>query len=104
MNLVNQLQESLQSHNLITILLRPVPTRSISSRSMAKVGRLESEILNMFNTGSRPTIPKSVVESADSGIELADSTVELADSTTDSAANPLKSGLWVRALTCKLSY
>ena len=97
MNLVNQLQESLQSHYLITILLRPVPTRSISSRSTAKVGQLESEILNMFNTGSRPTITKSMVESADSGIESANSNAA-------SAANPLKSGLWLLALTCKLSY
>ena len=30
----------------------------------------------MFNTGSRPTITKSVVESADSGIESADSTAD----------------------------
>ena len=37
----------------------------------------------MFDTGSRPTITKSVVESTDSGIELA-------DSNADSAANPLK--------------
>ena len=40
---------------------------------------------------SRPTIVKSVVESADSGIELA-------DSTADSATNPLRIGLWVLAL------
>ena len=39
---------------------------------------------------SRPTIVKSVVESADSGIELA-------DSTTNAAANSLKIGLWKRA-------
>ena len=38
------------------------------------------------------TFVKSVVESADSGIESA-------DSTADSAANPLKIGLWVRAFT-----
>ena len=37
---------------------------------------------------SRPTIVKSVVESADSGIESA-------DSTADSATNPLRIGLWV---------
>ena len=37
----------------------------------------------MFNTGSRPTITKSVVELANSGIESA-------DSTADSAATPLK--------------
>ena len=46
----------------------------------------------MFNTGSRPTTTKSVVESADSGIESA-------DSSANSAENPLKIGLWVRAFT-----
>ena len=50
----------------------------------------------MFNTGSRPTITKSVVESADSGIESA-------NSTADSAANPLKIGLWVWALKVKIA-
>ena len=44
----------------------------------------------MFDMDSQPTIVKSVVESANSGIESA-------DSTTDSAANPLRIGLWVRA-------
>ena len=44
----------------------------------------------MFDIDSGPTIIKSVVESADSGIESA-------DSTTDYAQNPLKIGLWVRA-------
>ena len=39
---------------------------------------------------SRPTIEKSVVESADSGIEST-------DSTADYASNPLRIGLWVRA-------
>ena len=64
---------------------------------MAIVGLLESadlicvEILNMFNTGHRPTITISVVESANSGLESADST---ANSTTD----PAKVGVWVRAL------
>ena len=58
----------------------------------AIVGRLELadwigvEILNMFTTGSRPTITKTVVESADSGLESA-------DSTTNSAADPVKTGL-----------
>ena len=42
----------------------------------------------MFDMDSRPTIVKSVVESADSGIESA-------DSTADSAINPLRIGLWV---------
>ena len=46
----------------------------------------------MFNRGSQSTITESVVESVDSGIESA-------DSTADSAANPLKIGLWVRALS-----
>ena len=46
----------------------------------------------MFNMESRLTATESVVESADSGIESA-------DSTADSAANPLKIGLWVRALS-----
>ena len=47
---------------------RPIPTRPICSLPKAIVGRLESadwmgvEILNMFNTGSRLTITKSVVE------------------------------------------
>ena len=44
----------------------------------------------MFDMESRPTIVKSVVESADSGIESA-------DPTTDSAIIPLKIGLWVWA-------
>ena len=44
----------------------------------------------MFDMESRPTIVKSVVESADSGIELA-------DSTADSATIPLKIGLWIWA-------
>ena len=42
----------------------------------------------MFDKESRPTIGKSVIESADSVIESA-------DSTADSAENPLKIGLWV---------
>ena len=45
----------------------------------------------MFGMDSRPTIVKSVVESANSGIKSA-------DSTTDSGANPLRIGLRVRAL------
>ena len=45
----------------------------------------------MFDRESRPTITESVVESADA-------TVELADPTTDSAADPVKLGLWLRAL------
>ena len=67
----------------------------------AIVGRLELadwigvEIINMFDTGSRPTITKSVLELADSGIELA-------DSTADSAESPLKIGLWVRAFSLSL--
>ena len=44
----------------------------------------------MFDRERRPT--ESVVESADSGIESA-------DSTADYAENPLKIGLWVRALS-----
>ena len=44
----------------------------------------------MFDMDSRPTIEKSVVESADSGIESA-------DSTADYASNPLRIGLWVQA-------
>ena len=77
--------------------LRPIPIRPIWSPPTAIVCQLESadwvgvEILNIFDMESRPTIVKSVVESADSGIESADST---ADSTT----NPLRIGLWVRAL------
>ena len=51
----------------------------------------------MFNMESQPTITESVVESTNSGIESA-------DSTTDSAANPLKIGLWVLAFEgCHLS-
>ena len=45
----------------------------------------------MFDRESRPTVTESVVVSADSAVELA-------DSITDSAKNPLKIGLWVRAL------
>ena len=45
----------------------------------------------MFDMESRPTIVKSVVESADSGIESD-------DSTADSATNPMRIGLWVGAL------
>ena len=43
----------------------------------------------MFNTGSRSTITKSVVESADSALESA-------DSSADSRADPAKVGVWVR--------
>ena len=50
------------------------------------------QILNMFNTGSWPTGMESVVESANSGLESA-------DSTADSAKNPLKISLWVRAFS-----
>ena len=57
------------------------------------VGQLDRqlEILNMFNTGSRPTIMKSVVESVYSRKESSDS---IADSTADSG----KVSVWVRAL------
>ena len=71
--------------------------RTIWSWPTAIVNRLESagwvgvEISNMFDMESWPTIVKSVVESADSGIESG-------NSTTDSATNPLRIGLWVRAL------
>ena len=46
----------------------------------------------MFDRVSRPTITESVEESADPAVESP-------DSTTDSAKNPLKIGLWVRAFT-----
>ena len=46
----------------------------------------------MFNMVSQPTITESMVE-------LADFAVESADSTTDSAADPVKIGLWVWALS-----
>ena len=46
----------------------------------------------MFDRGSRWTITKSVVLSADSGVE---------SSTANSAANPRKTGLWVPALKSK---
>ena len=49
------------------------------------------EILNKFNTGSRLTITKSVVESANSGLESADSNDVF-------NADPAKVGIWVRAL------
>ena len=42
----------------------------------------------MFNPGSRPTITKSVVESAESGLESADSN-----------ADPPKISVWVRAFS-----
>ena len=46
----------------------------------------------MFNTGSRLTITKSVVELANSGLELA-------DSSADSNADPAKVSVWARAFT-----
>ena len=46
----------------------------------------------LFDMDSRPPIVKSVVKSANSGIESA-------DSTANSAANPLRIGLWVGALS-----
>ena len=54
------------------------------------------KILNMFDSGSRPTITESVVYLADSGIESD-------DSTANSAANSLKIGLWVRAFSLLLT-
>ena len=45
----------------------------------------------MFNIGSRPTILKSVVESAYSGLESA-------DSIADSNADPAKVSMWAWAL------
>ena len=87
------LQKSLCGYGLI----RPIPTTPIWSRPTAIVRRLESanwigvKILNMLDTGSRPTITKSAVESADSELESA-------DSTTDSP----KVGVWVRALSMGL--
>ena len=44
-------------------------------------------IINMFNTGSRPTTTESVVELADSVVELSDSVVESANSTADSSSD-----------------
>ena len=69
-----------KSHNL------PGQQRLLSANSSI------FRILNMFDMDSRPTIVKSVVESADSRIESTDSTI-------DFAQTPLKIGLWVRALT-----
>ena len=63
-----------------------------NSRSANWIG---VKILNMLDTGSRPTITKSVVESAYSELETADLT---ADSNTDSP----KVGVWVRALSMGL--
>ena len=80
-----------------------MPIRPIWSPPTAIVGRLESadwvglEILNMYDMESRPTIVKSVVELADSGIESA-------DSTADSATIPLKIGLWVWAFKVSKSH
>ena len=37
---------------------------------------IDVKILNMFDTGSQPTITKSAVVSADSGLESADSTTD----------------------------
>ena len=45
----------------------------------------------MFDRARRPTITESVVESAVSAVESA-------DSTADSSEDPVKIGLWVRAL------
>ena len=50
------------------------------------------EILNIFDMESRPTIVKSVVESANSRMEAA-------DFTADFAIIPLKIDLWAWALT-----
>ena len=47
----------------------------------------------MFDKESRPTFVTLVVEL----VESADSIPESADSAADSAANPLKIGLWVQA-------
>ena len=75
-------------------MLRHIPISPIYSRPMALVGRLTSadwigmEISNMFNTGSWPTIMKSVVNSADSGLELADFNT-----------NPAKVGVLARAFS-----
>ena len=56
------------------------------------VGRLQYPAdSRMFDMDNRPTIVKTVAESADSGIESA-------DSTTNPASNPLRIGLWVWAL------
>ena len=66
------------SKNYKIAFLRPVPTRPISRRPTAIVGRLPSadsrgfKILNRFDRDSRPTITESVVESADSAVESAD--------------------------------
>ena len=46
----------------------------------------------MFIIGSQPTLRKSVVESANSGLESA-------DSSADSKADPAKVSVWVRAFT-----
>ena len=64
--------------------------QSADGNSLESTEWIGLEILNMFNTGSRMTITKSMVELADSGIELA-------DSITYSVAKPLKIGLWIRA-------
>ena len=45
----------------------------------------------MFDTGSQPTLMKSVVE-------LGDSRLELADSSSNFNADPAKDGVWVQAL------
>ena len=44
----------------------------------------------MFDTGSRPTVMKSVVELANSGLESA-------DFSANCNADPTKVGLWVQA-------
>ena len=64
---------------------------------MAIVGRLGrcENIKYVFYMESRPTVVKSVVESANSGIESA-------DSATDSAIIPLKIVLWVWAFKDRL--
>ena len=74
-----------------------MPTRLICPRPTSIVSRFPSadssgsRILNMFNRESQPIITESVVESADS-------VVESADSTANFTADPVKIGLWVRAL------
>ena len=52
----------------------------------------------MFDTGHEPTITKPVLELANLVLESAGLALESSDSIGGSSANPLKIGVWVRAL------
>ena len=62
-----------------------------------RVSRLYGESADDYEESADSYIPTCV-----SVLESADSKLELADSTADSTANPLRIGLWVRALSTSI--